>query len=72
MEKMAEKMAEIFKTLEDAEILAEREYRDIDAQYREIVEEREEAYQRWQKAKRAFNLIDALQELIEDEAETSE
>lgn len=71
MERMEEKMAEIFKTLEDAEILAEREYRDIDAKYREIVEEREEAYQRCQKAKRAFDLIDALQKLTEQKEETS-
>lgn len=72
MEKMTTQVAEIFKQLEDAEILAEREFREINERYHEIVDAREQAYQRWQKAKRAFNLIDAVQELIEEEEETSE
>lgn len=72
MERMTEQVAEIFKRLEDEELIAKCKYQEVDARYRELADERERAYREWQKALRAFSLIDSLQGIVEKKEETSE
>lgn len=67
MERTKEQIAEIFKRLEDEELIAKCRYQEIDARYRAIVDEHEKAYSEWQDALRAFNLAYSLQELISKE-----
>lgn len=71
MDKMTEQIAEIFKRLEDEELIAKCRYQEIDARYREMADERERAYCEWQSALRAFSLVDALQEIVEKKEEAS-
>ena len=72
METITEKMAVIFKTLEDKCSAAEQAYHAINRQYEDICKQREEAYNRWKLLERMFAHADVLQGLIESEEETSE
>ena len=72
MERMKEQVSEIFAMLESKLAVTEREFKEINTRYNEIVTAREKAYQRWQEAQRAFECIDALQGMINEEGETSD
>lgn len=71
MERMKEQIAEVFAMLEAELAVAEREFKEIDSQYREMIKARERAYCKYKEAQTAFDYIDKLQKMIQ-EGETSD